>query len=90
MLIKEGSTPKDFKTSFVNLKTKRYTIVRNKDGKDEFPMMNFFSKNILYACVSPEDIGKYVRVNLLDDPSKEIFKMRPKQSNYYVLKYYLK
>ena len=90
MLIKEGPMRKDFKTAFINIKTKECKILKHEDGNKKFPIMDFFADGIVYACVSAEELKSYVDESLLDAESKVTYEARSENSNYYVLKYYLK
>lgn len=90
MIIKEGAMRRNFKTAFINIKTKDCKIFKHEDGNKKFPIMDFFADGIVYACVSAEVLRNYVDESLLDAKSKVTYEAQSEDSNYYVLKYYLK
>lgn len=89
-LIKEGPKREDYKTALINIKTKKYAVLQNVAEKHAFPMMDYFKNGIIYACVSADELDTYVIEGLLDSKSKDIYAKRSVDSNYYILKYYLK
>lgn len=89
-LIKNGAKPSDFKTAIINFKTKKYHILNAKYGNFGLPLFDYFKDNTIYACVSPEELSKYIDQSLLDKKSMIAYKSGSDKSNYFMVQYKLK
>lgn len=88
-LVKAGAKPADFKTVIANIKTKQYRVIKAKDKKEEFPRLDYFNNGIIYACLSADELERYIDKKLLDEPSTNTFASNSNKDNYCIVQYKL-
>ena len=89
-LVKSDKTRADIKTYIVDLDNAKGRYLKYQYEKMRIPMFDAFYNGVLYACISESNLEKCVDMDLLDEKSKEILARCSEESNYYIIKYYLK
>lgn len=89
-LVKSGKRRADIKTYIIDIDNAKGQYIDYQYEKIKMPLFEAFNNGILYACVSEDELVEHVDLDLLDGKSKEIMDRHTEESNYYILKYYLK
>lgn len=89
-MVRNGNRLSYIKTYIVDLDNAKGRYLKYQYEKMRIPMFDAFYNGVLYACISESNLEKCVDMDLLDEKSKEILARRSEESNYYIIKYYLK
>lgn len=89
-LIKEGPMIKNFQYLLLNIESHKYVWLDLISDGVRFPFFESFDDGILYGIITDENVENYVDRNLLDEKSGAILDSLSEDSNYMVIKYYLK
>ncbi|MCF0185027.1 MAG: hypothetical protein HUJ98_00885 [Bacteroidaceae bacterium] len=89
-VVKEGQLREDLHLLILNLDSRRSTIVVSDQDGISLPIMDYFEDKTFYSFVTSDEISEYVKENLLDEKSKQIYTSISDSSNYCLLKYHFK
>lgn len=89
-MVRNGNRLSYIKTYIVDLDNAKGRYLKYQYEKMRIPMFDAFYNGVLYACISESNLEKCVDMDLLDEKSKEVLARRSEESNYYIIKYYLK
>lgn len=89
-LVKSGKKRADIKTYIVDMNASKSKYLNFQYEKIKIPLFEAFNNGVLYACVSEAELEEYVDKSLLDEKSKDVLERHTEESNYYILKYYIK
>lgn len=89
-LIKEGPSIKDFQYLILDMETRDYIWADMISSSIRLPFFESFDDGILYGIITDDNIEDYVDRSLLDEKSKNILDNLSDDSNFMVIKYYLK
>lgn len=89
-LVKSDKMRADIKTYIVDLDNAKGRYLDYQYEKIIMPLFEAFNNGVLYACVPESELERCIDRDLLDEKSKEILARCSEESNYYIIKYYLK